>query len=312
VVRLFPRLSLVCLSLGLLLPAFSVAQPSSDLRSLEERIAALYREHVGSMVRVKAVYAADAEDENAVPQVVIGTGFFISREGMILTNASIVSNPLRVWIEHANVAYSAELIGLDDRANIAFLRTNTLPDSFSFFHLGDSSELPEVARFVLRLSMPLELGVTPDFGLVSGHEGRFGDRFFPCKYIRTNIPAGPGDGGSAYLDLSGRLIGIQVGSLPDIGASYALPARAALRLRDEILFSGEVTYGWLGFEVDIDSTIEHGKRLVLGEIFADSPAGQAGLIEGDILQRIGDYTVTSLGRSPQCHVLHPCRSTRGH
>jgi hypothetical protein len=81
VVRLFPRLSLVCLSLGLLLPAFSVAQPSSDLRSLEERIATLYREHVGSMVRVKAVYAADAEDENAVPQWSLELGFLSAAKG---------------------------------------------------------------------------------------------------------------------------------------------------------------------------------------------------------------------------------------
>ena len=142
--------------------------------------------------------------------------------------------------------------------------------------------------------MPLEFDPTPHFGIFAGSESRFGDRFFPCNYIRTSIPAGPGDGGSAYLDLTGRLLGIQVGSLPDVGSSYILPARAALRIRDDILFSGTVTYGWIGFEVEISTSIGEGRRLILSQVFPGSPAEAAGLLEGDVLQRIGDYPVSVL------------------
>ncbi len=272
-----------------LLPVMLAGQGGGDFRALEERLVALYAEHAPALVRVKAIYPPQGEDQ--LPQVVIGTGFFISREGLIITNASIVNNPLRVWIEHRQIAYSADVIGLDERANVAFLRTHTLPESFSFFHLVDRPDLPPLGSFLLRLSMPLEFDVSPQFGLVAGYESRFGERFFPCTYIRTSIPAGPGDGGSAYLDLTGRLLGIQVGSLPDVSSSYILPARAALRIRDDILFSGHVAYGWIGFEVQVQSGIHAGNRLVLAKVFPDTPAQAAGLMEGDVLRQIGDYPV---------------------
>jgi serine protease Do len=267
---------------------------NGDFRGLEERLVSLYNEHHSAMVRVKAVYPPEEEAEDEVPQVVIGSGFFISREGLIITNASIVYNPLRVWVEHEQIAYSAEVIGMDERSNIAFLRTHRLPKNFNFFHLADRSDLPPVGSFLIRLSMPLEFGASPNFGMVSGYESRFGERFFPCTYVRTTIPAGPGDGGSAYVDLTGRLIGIQVGSLPDIASSYILPARAALRIRDDLLFSGSVTYGWIGFEVELVSGVEIGRKIVLSEVFEDSPAAQAGLMEGDVLKQIGEYPIQTL------------------
>jgi serine protease Do len=255
-------------------------------------MSSLFEENRSAVVRVKAIYPPNEEGD--VPQVVIGTGFFISREGLIITNASIVFKPLRVWVEHDNIAYSADVLGLDERANIAFLRTHSLPESFNFFHLVDSAELPRVGSFVLRLSMPLEFDPSPYLGIATGYESRFGETFFPCTYIRTNVPAGPGDGGSAYLDLTGRLLGIQVGSLPDVASSYILPARAALRIRDDVLFSGKVTYGWIGFEVEIRSSIDSGRELVLSQVFSDSPAEAAGMLEGDVLKDIGEYPIQVL------------------
>lgn len=265
---------------------------NGEFLGLEDRISTLYEENKAALVRVKAIYPPKENED--IPQVVIGTGFFISREGLILTNASIVMQPLRVWIEQDDIAYSAEVIGLDERSNIAFLRTHTLPVNFSYFHLVDSPVLPRIGSFVLRFSMPLEFEASPSIGLVSGYESRFGDRFFPCTYIRTSVAAGPGDGGSAFMDLSGRLLGIQVGSLPDVNSSYILPARAAMRIRDDILFSGTVNYGWIGFEVEVQSSIDEGRQLLLSQVFEDSPAAAAGLLEGDILRQIGDYPITVL------------------
>ncbi len=283
------RLSVFFVSILGALPLFAA---NGDFLGLEERLVSLFEENKSALVRVKAIYPSEEDEE--VPQVVIGTGFFISREGLILTNASIVYQPLRVWIEHDGIAYSADVVGFDERSNIAFLRTHTLPTSFTFLHLTDSSELPPVASFTLRLSMPLEFETSPELGIVSGYESRFGERFFPCTYIRTTIPAGPGDGGSAYLDLKGRLLGIQVGSLPDVGSSYVLPARAALRIRDDILFSGKVTYGWIGFEVEIKTSIDKGQQLFLSQIFPQTPAEEAGLLEGDVLVQIGEYPIRVL------------------
>lgn len=270
---------------------------------LQGRVQDLYAQHASAMVRVKAVYAAEpaggeraegGEASAGTPRLVIGSGFFISREGLVLTNASIVGEPIRVWVEHHAIAYSADILGIDVRTNLALLRVHSLPEAFTFLHLSDTPELPAMGSFVLRLSMPLELDVSPQLGLVSGFESRFGDRFFPCKYVRTTIPAGPGDGGSAYLDMSGKLVGIQVGSLPEIGSSYMLPTRAALRIRDDLLFSGEVNYGWIGFEVNESASIVEGRRIELTEVFSDSPAQAAGLLSGDVIREVGGYPIHDL------------------
>lgn len=274
----------------LMLPVPGWAQ--ADFLSLQRRVVELSQEHEAALVRIKAVHAPEQEGE--VPEVIIGTGFFVSREGLILTNASITREPERIWVEHRDISYSADLIGLDRRANLALLRVHTLPEDFRFFHLSDSPDLPPVGTFVLRLSMPLDFPVTPRFGMVEGQEARFGKLFFPCTYVRTSIPASPGDGGSAFVDLTGRLIGIQVGSLPEVGSTYVLPARAALRIRDDLLFSGEVTYGWIGFQIREESSVQDGRRLILDSIAEDTPASRVGLMPEDTLLEVGQYPVHTL------------------
>lgn len=256
----------------------------------------IYEENKPAIVRVKAVF--EPEDGETSPQVVIGTGFFISNSGLVLSNASIISQPERqperVWVEHEGVGYAAGVVGYDHTSNLALLRLDTLPRSFAFLHLTDGPDLPPIGGFVVRLSMPLEFEATPELGTVAGFESRFGGRFFPCKFIRTSVDAAPGDGGAAYLDLSGRLIGLQVGSLPEVGSTYVLPARAAMRLRDDFLFYGEIQYGWIGFEVREVSSVEDGERLVLAEVMEDTPAEKVGLRAEDVLLQVGDYPVRTV------------------
>lgn len=265
---------------------------AGDFLALQNRMAELYQENATAIVRVKAAYKPERNEEK--PEVIIGTGFFISREGHVLTNASIAYDPDRLWVEHGNIAYAAKVIGADLSANLSLLKLDTLPEQFTFLHLPDTPELPPVGTLLIRISAPLDFDPSPAMGMVSGYESRFGQHFFPCNYIRTTIPAGPGDGGAAYLDLTGKLVGIQVGSLPDIGSSYLLPARAALRVRDDLLFHGKVTYGWIGFEVREDRSVAQGNRLLLSLIIPGTPAESAGMLPGDAIEQIGDYRVRSL------------------
>lgn len=277
--------------LGMLCPLWAQTTDSGFM-GLQKRIQELIRENASATVRVKAAYRPPKEEEK--PEVVIGTGFFISREGHVLTNASIVFKPDRVWIEHQGIAYAARILGEDIASNLALLIVETQPEHFSFLHLADSPELPPPGTFLLRLSAPLDFAPSPAFGIVSGLESRFGQRFFPCAYLRTTIPAGPGDGGAAFLDLSGKLVGIQVGALPEINSSYLLPARAAMRIRDDFLFSGKVTYGWIGFEVREERSIAGGNRLILSLILPGTPAESSGLLPGDVLDTIGEFSIRSI------------------
>ncbi|MDP0501923.1 MAG: S1C family serine protease [Verrucomicrobiota bacterium JB022] len=260
--------------------------------ALQRRMVELYEQHSHSIVRVKAAYPSSGPDDT--PRVLIGTGFFISREGHVLTNATVVQKPERAWVEQNGVSYAADVVGIDESSNLALLKVRDLPPRFNFFHLADTPELPPVGTILVRISMPLEFGPSPSLGLVTGYESRFAQRFFPCKFMRTSLPAGPGEGGAAYIDLSGRLVGMQTFSLPEMGATYALPARAALRLRDDLLFNGEIGYGWIGFEIRIESDRERGARLVIDKLVPETPATNSGLEPDDVLIEIGGYEIHTL------------------
>ncbi len=280
-----------CWYIAILLSAVVQINAQADFLSLQRRLCELYEEYADAVVRVKAAYNQDEENK---PQVIIGTGFFISREGHVLTNASIALHPDRLWVEHHHIAYSAKAIGEDVVANLALLKLENLPEKFRFFTLDDTPGLPPPGTLLMRISAPLDFPPSPAFGIVSGKESRFGQRYFPCDYLRTTIPAGPGDGGAALLDLNGKLIGMQVGSLPDLGSSYVLPGRAALRIRDDLLFAGKVTYGWIGFEVREERSIAQGRQIILSLILPGTPAESSGMLAGDVLLQIGDFPVRTV------------------
>jgi len=266
--------------------------PAVEFLALERRITEIYAEHAKAMVRVRAIYEPPSEGE--LPELKIGTGFFISREGLVICHAQTVNQPLRIWVEHDGIDYSADLLGHDPLSNLALLRVNTLPKDFGFFHLSDTLEMPPIGSFVVRMSMPLEFAPTPDLGMINGVEARVGPHIFPCYHLRTTIPSGPGDGGAAFLDLNGRLVGVQVASLDEMASTYALPARAALRLRDDLLFSGAVEYGWMGFEIRPEASIAEGPFVRITEAIAESPAAEAGLLPGDVLRSIQGQEIRNL------------------
>ena len=258
---------------------------------MQSRLIELFQENQNSIVRVKAAYESDNPAE--MSQIVIGTGFFISREGHVLTNASTVLNPDRIWVVFKGVEYAAKMIGYDKATNLALLKVITLPKDFGFIQISDSPAIPAVGTLLLRIGSPMELSPSPSYGMVSGVESRYGTHVFPCSLIRTNIPANPGDGGSPLLDLNGRLVGIQVGSLSEIGSIYILPARAAMRVRDDLLL-GKVVDGWIGFEVSLDTTVADGARVIIRKALPGTPAQQAGMCAGDQILQVGVYSIGDL------------------
>ena len=100
---------------------------------MQSRLIELFQENQNAIVRVKAAYESDNPAD--MPQIVIGTGFFISREGHDLTNASTVLNPDRIWVVFKGVEYAAKMIGYDKATNLALLKVITLPKDFGFIQI---------------------------------------------------------------------------------------------------------------------------------------------------------------------------------
>lgn len=237
-----------------------------------------------------------ATNEKAEPKTFLrlGTGFFITANGQIVTNASVVDGAKRLWYEVDGVAYLAEVKGIDVPTNIALLQAKTMPKSFSTVNLTDSVSLPSAGTFLVRLSLPLEFPATPTVGTVQGADTQFGTRAFPTRYLRVQMSTGPGEAGSPVFDLQGRFVGINVAVLPELGASYLLPARSLAWVREGLASSGGHMYSYFGFNVEEEHSAETPTQLVVRNVDDKGPAAAAGLKVGDILVEAGRKPATSI------------------
>jgi serine protease DegS len=106
-------------------------------------------------------------------------------------------------------------------------------------------------------------------------------------FLQTDAPINPGNSGGALIDVKGRLLGInsliysQTGGYQ--GISFAVPAKLALAVMDEIIKEGRVVRGWLGIEIANNTAVAADAGLSIVTVFPGSPAAQAGIQEGDLL-----------------------------
>ena len=133
----------------------------------------------------------------------------------------------------------------------------------------------------------------PSLGLVSGWNTNYGERVLPTIYLRSDIPSDGGEGGSPVFDLNGSLVGMLIVALPEIRSSFILPARAIQRIRDDILFSGKVTYAYFGFQTRQKSELNRGPWVEVEALAEGGPAAAAGVQVGDKLVQMGDFEITT-------------------
>jgi len=221
----------------------------------------------------------------------IGTGFFISKEGHILTTSSIVQNAQRVWFRFQGVEYAAETIGTEPDTKLALLKATNLPSNFSYFTPDGSQWLSDIGTMGLVISCPLDFEPSPSLTMVAGAETNFGQNVFATTHLRINASISMGEPGAPVVDLNGRFVGILVLAVREPEVGYVLPARAVMRIRDDLLFGGEFINGWIGIEVGERSTIRDGKQIFLAEIDDTSPAEAAGLQPGDVLVSVGEFDI---------------------
>lgn len=272
--------------LSVICSPFALAN-SADALALQERILEVYHENKTAVVRVKAAYDGGEVDGKQQVMLRVGTGFFISKEGHVLVSASRAAGASRVWVEYDGKPYATEAIGHDRLTNISVLRLLEPPENFSIIKLDPAQPLPEIGSIAVAITCPLDFGPTPVMGLFTGVEKKLGSKVFPTSYIRTSIPVDGGQGGCPILDLNGRFIGMSVASIAELNGSFSLPVDALVRVRDDLLFSGHIIHGWMGFEVTSKLQEDDTNGVYLSKVLEDAPAAQAGLREGDRIVSIG-------------------------
>jgi serine protease Do len=264
---------------------------SGDAMALQQRLLDVYEANKDAVVRVKAAYVQGEIDDKTQVMLRVGTGFFISKEGHVLVSASRAAGASRVWIEYNEQSYAAEPLGHDRTTNVALLRVIEPPESFSIIKLDASQPLPAIGSVAVAITCPLDFGPTPVMGLFTGNEKKLGSKVFPTSYIRTSIPVDGGQGGCPILDLNGRFIGMSVASIDELNGSFSLPVDALARVRDDLLFSGKIIYGWMGFEVTSELHEDNTDGVYLSQVVEDAPAADAGMQAGDRLVSIGGRAI---------------------
>jgi serine protease Do len=232
-----------------------------------------------------------------------GSGFIVSEDGLVLTNAHVVRDARQVVVRLADRReFSARVIGADPVTDVAVLRVAArgLPT----VRLGDPRGL-EVGDPVLAIGAPYGLEHSATQGIVSA-KGRSlpGDAVVP--FIQTDAAVNPGNSGGPLFDGSGAVVGINAQIFSRSGGfqglSFAIPIDVALRVKDQILATGKAQHGRLGVAAqDLDQTLARSFGLsapsgaLISQVLPGSAAAAAGLKPGDVIIAVGGQPVQRSG-----------------
>ena len=220
------------------------------LNSISSEVDKVFESAKNAVVRIQA------EDEHGK---LAGTGFFIDPNGTIMTAYAVGGESRDIIVEFGANRYPAERLVGDPRSGIAILRLNATTPWLS---IGDSDAL-KMASPVIAIGYPMDLSVTPTFGMIGGFDLKYLNQYFSTTLIRANIAAQRGEAGAPVLNLKGEVVGILIFPIDSRTACYALPMKAAEKVRTDYVRFGEVRPGWVGVNVvESDETI-HDSSVVI-------------------------------------------------
>ena len=276
--------------------------PAPSLRT--DSIARVARLRASSVVALHTVSPTpDVLQDPAVGPLMqqgLGSGVVIDAHGLILTNAHVVAgaNAIHVLTSDGD-SITATVVGSDPDLDLAVVRASD-PRGLRPAPLGDSDRL-RVGEWVVAIGNPLGLHHTVTAGIVSATARSLDDS--GVEFLQTDTALSPGSSGGPLLDLSGRVVGINVGILSPGGQNVGLNLAIPIAIVKEVLphlVTGSLVHGWIGVATAPLSPRGAGARglsggLVLVAITKDGPADRAGLLPGDIITRVVDDPSVKLG-----------------
>ena len=238
-----------------------------------------------------------------VPFRGLGSGFIVSADGLILTNAHVVRDAKEVTVKLADRReYAAKVLGADPVTDIAVLRITA--KNLPTVRLGDPRQL-EVGDPVLAIGAPYGLEQTATQGIVSA-KGRSlpGDTVVP--FIQTDAAVNPGNSGGPLFDGNGAVVGINAQIYSQSGGyqglSFAIPIDVALKVKDQIVATGTVRHARLGVTVqDLTAPLAESFGLprpdgaLIASVAEGSAAAAAGLKPGDVVTEVNGQKITRSG-----------------
>lgn len=227
----------------------------------------------------------------------VGSGFVLSADGFIMTNAHVVEGADQVIVTLTDKReFKAKVIGADKRSDVAVVKIEAR--GLQPVRIGDIGRL-RVGEWVMAIGSPFGLESTVTAGIVSAKQRETGD-YLP--FIQTDVAINPGNSGGPLINLRGEVVGInsQIYSRSGgfQGISFAIPIDEAVRVSDQLRSTGKVTRGRIGVSIaGVDPDIAESLGLKKAEgalvrgVEEGSPAAKAGVEAGDIIVKFDGKAV---------------------
>jgi serine protease Do len=247
----------------------------------------------------------------------LGSGFVISADGYILTNAHVAQDADKIIVRLSDQRERpAKVIGVDDLTDVAVLKIEG--DNLPTVKIGDSDAL-EVGEWVLAIGSPFGLEHTATQGIVSA-VGRNLPSGTYVPFIQSDVAVNPGSSGGPLFNLRGEVVGInsQIYSSTGgyMGLSFAIPIKLAIQVVEQLKATGEVTRGWLGVLLQAVNNdlaeafkLDRPRGALVAQILPDSPAISAGFKPGDVILRYGGEPVEDSSQLPRMIGVTPVGKT---
>jgi len=244
--------------------------------------------------------------QQSLPKHGEGSGFIISPDGVILTNAHVVDGASEVMVKLTDRReLKAQVVGVDKATDVAVLRVEA--HGLPVAHLG-TTEPVKVGEWVLAIGSPFGFENSATAGIVSAKARALPDEAY-VPFIQTDVAVNPGNSGGPLFNLRGEVVGInsqiysQTGGYQ--GLSFAIPIEVALKVKDQILHGGKVTRGRLGVSIqDLNQALAQSFGLkkpvgaLVNTVEPGSPAQHAGIKDGDVILEVDGTPILSASDLP--------------
>jgi len=239
----------------------------------------------------------------------LGSGFIIDDAGIVVTNYHVIENAEEIRVILADeTSFTAEVLGQDQKTDIAVLKIDPGDTKLTAVAFGDSDQL-RVGDWVLAIGNPFGLGGTVTAGIVSARGRDIGNGPYD-DFIQTDASINRGNSGGPLFNTDGDVIGINTAiysqSGGSVGIGFAISSNLAERVADQLIEFGQTRRGWLGVyiqEVTPDIAESLGLDDDIGALISsvneNGPAAKGGVQPGDVIVKFDGKLIEKMRDLPR-------------